>query len=228
MSFLFDTHVHTSESSTCGEISGADMVEYYKLNRYDGIVITDHFKPREDDRRFGGLPWKERVDGQWLGYENAKQHETADFTVLHGVEIRFKGYDNDYLVYGADKEFFYDHPEITETSVENFRKVINEYDGILLFQAHPFRNGMTVVKPHLLDGIEVYNGNASHNSRNSIANAWAELNMLRKLSGTDNHEPFRSTPGGIYFEERPTTEKQFAELVKSGKYELKLPRGIVK
>lgn len=226
--FLFDTHVHTEESSTCGEIPAKGMVEYYRLNRYDGIVITDHFKPFGEDTRYGKLDWKSRVDGQWLGYEIAKQYETKDFTVLHGTEIRFKGHSNDYLVFGADKQFFYDHPDITESSLENFRKVIDEYEGIMIFHAHPFRNGMTVVNPYLLDGIEVYNGNASHNSRNSLAYEWARLHGLKMISGSDCHEPFRSTPGGVYFEDRPTDEKMLVEMLKAGIYTLKTPGGIIK
>ena len=87
---------------------------------------------------------------------------------------------------------------------------------------------MTVVNPYLLDGIEVYNGNASHNSRNSVAYEWARLSGRLMLSGTDNHEPFRSTPGGVYFEERPKDEKQLVEMLRSQKYTLKMPGGIIK
>ena len=226
--FLFDTHVHTAESSTCGEIPAKDMVEYYRQNGYDGIIITDHFKPFGEDKRYGQLDWVGRVNGQWLGYEIAKECETEDFTVLKGVELRFKGHDNDYLVFGADKQFYLDHPDITETSLSHFRKVIDEYGDILIFHAHPFRNGMTVVNPYLLDGIEVYNGNASHNSRNSVAYEWAKASGRLMLSGTDNHEPFRSTPGGVYLEERPTDEKQLVKMIKEQKYKLKLPGCIIK
>ena len=40
---IFDMHIHTSESSPCGQICGDKVVEYYKKAGYDGIVITDHF-----------------------------------------------------------------------------------------------------------------------------------------------------------------------------------------
>lgn len=36
-------------------------------------------------------------------------------------------------------------------------------------QAHPFRNGLKIVDPKHLDGIETYNGNPRHDSRNEIA-----------------------------------------------------------
>ncbi|MBR6701895.1 MAG: PHP domain-containing protein, partial [Clostridia bacterium] len=42
MSFLFDIHIHTEESSKCGETSAAKVVERYKKLGYDGLCITDH------------------------------------------------------------------------------------------------------------------------------------------------------------------------------------------
>lgn len=219
--FLFDTHVHTSESSVCGKSTAAQQVAYYKKEGYDGFVITDHFKPRDADGKRGALPWNERVAIQWRGYEEAKKFETPDFTVLHGTEIRFKGYDNDYLVFGADKQFFYDNPEITETSIENFRKVTKEHGGILIFQAHPFRNHMTIINPLLVDGIEVYNGNSSHNSRNEIAMLWAEKNNMLKLSGSDCHREWEASPGGILFEEKPRNEAEFVDMIRKSQYKLK-------
>ena len=38
----FDLHVHTAETSKCGTISAPKLVDTYKANGYDGIVITDH------------------------------------------------------------------------------------------------------------------------------------------------------------------------------------------
>ena len=40
--YLFDTHVHTKESSSCGGVAAADIVARYKKLGYDGIIITDH------------------------------------------------------------------------------------------------------------------------------------------------------------------------------------------
>ena len=77
------------------------------------------------------------------------------------------------------------------------------------------------VRPELLDSIEVYNGNSSHNSRNDIALARAEKNGLRKLSGSDCHTPWMASPGGILLESRPKSDSEFAKMLLENRYELK-------
>jgi predicted metal-dependent phosphoesterase TrpH len=61
-------------------------------------------------------------------------------------------------------------------------------NGILFYQAHPFRNGITVVPPEALFGIEVLNTHPRHDSRNDIALAWAEKYGLHKIAGSDCHQ----------------------------------------
>ena len=41
--YLYDTHVHTSEGSACGQNTGAEMARAYQKAGYAGIVVTDHF-----------------------------------------------------------------------------------------------------------------------------------------------------------------------------------------
>ncbi len=218
---LFETHLHTDESSSCGQVPAQEQVAYYKRGGYDGIIVTDHFQPRDRDRISGKYDWEKRIELQHRGFEIAKQFETPDFTVLWGMEIRFKGFDNDYLVYGADREFFLEHPDLTESDIETFSRLVHEHGGIALFQAHPMRDDMTLVEPKLLDGIEVYNGNSSHNSRNEIAEHWADFHGLRKLSGSDCHTPWMAAPGGIRLERRPKDEKDFAQMLLNNEYKLK-------
>ena len=45
-------------------------------------------------------------------------------------------------------------------------------------QAHPFRTGLTREDPALLDGVEVFNGNARHDSHNDDALRFARENGL--------------------------------------------------
>ena len=61
-------------------------------------------------------------------------------------------------------------------------------NDILFYQAHPFRNRMTVVPPEHLFGIEVLNTHPRHDSRNDIALAWAEKYNLHKIAGSDCHQ----------------------------------------
>ena len=43
MSFRYETHMHTAETSACASARGAEQARRYKDEGYDGIIITDHF-----------------------------------------------------------------------------------------------------------------------------------------------------------------------------------------
>ena len=71
MSYIYETHLHTTAASACARSAGSEYISFYKNLGYDGIIVTDHF--------FNGnccvpenLPWEERVDIFCSGYEDAK------------------------------------------------------------------------------------------------------------------------------------------------------------
>ena len=41
--FLLDMHMHTKETSSCGEVPAAEVGRLYKEAGYQGIMITDHY-----------------------------------------------------------------------------------------------------------------------------------------------------------------------------------------
>lgn len=217
--YLFDTHIHTKEASSCSRVWAADIVNRYKKLGYDGLIITDHFSASQFKRH--GETYAEQVQKYLSGYRAAKEFETEDFHIILGMELRFLENDNDYLVYGFDEDFVINNDLTRYNDPEEFRPVI-EANNLIMFQAHPFRIGMTVIDPELLDGVEVYNGHGDHDSRNDIALKWAEKHGLRKLSGSDFHGNLSLEPGGVYFEEYLTDSKQVAEALRSGKYTLKV------
>ncbi|MBQ2775096.1 MAG: PHP domain-containing protein [Clostridia bacterium] len=224
--YLFEMHAHTSQSSTCGEKTAEDVVDIFKSLGYDGIVITDHMN-QSTINKAGNVSWKEKVDHFLNGYRTAKKLETKNFKVLLGMEIRFTENDNDYLVYGIDEEFIYSHEDLNLIpNMKTFRKIADK-NGFIVFQAHPFRLGMTTVNPKLLDGVEVYNAHPNHNSSNDIANAWANKYSLRKTSGSDYHGPIGEHPGGLYFEEKIESEQQLVSALRNNKYRLRTD-GIIK
>ena len=169
---------------------------------------------------------------EWLASEmcisrgqlNRRVKAVADaegLRVYYGAEIQFFENDNDYLVYGFDEEFVVNNDLTRYNNPEEFRPVV-EANNLIIYQAHPFRIGMTVTDPELLDGVEVYNGHGDHYSRNKIANKWADLHSLRKLSGSDFHGNLTLEPGGVYFDEYYTDSKQVAKALRDGKYSLKI------
>ena len=43
MSYLYETHCHTKESSACGLATADEMIAAYHQKGYRGVIITDHF-----------------------------------------------------------------------------------------------------------------------------------------------------------------------------------------
>jgi hypothetical protein len=137
------------------------------------------------------------------GWRKARLAAPDGFHVLLGMEINFYENGNDYLVYGLDESFLYKHEDLLHMGIELFSNLSRD-SGLLLYQAHPFRNQMTIVNPALLDGVEIHNGNPRHNSRNDIAAAWAQKYQLKTIGGSDFHEFEDAARGGITITERIT------------------------
>ncbi len=216
--FLFDTHIHTKEASSCSRVYAEDIVKRYKELGYKGLCITDHVSVHQFSKH--GATYEEQVEKYLSGYRNAKKFETDDFHIILGMEIRFLENDNDYLVFGFDEEFVKNHDMIHFENPEQFRPFAEEHN-LIIYQAHPFRIGMTVVDRQYLDGVEVYNGHGDHNSSNDVAFKWAEKYSLRKLSGSDFHGNLSLEPGGVFFEEYLTDSYQVADALRNEKYRLK-------
>ena len=43
--YLYDPHTHTSETSKCGHLFAAEVVDRYVRNGYSGLVVTHHLPP---------------------------------------------------------------------------------------------------------------------------------------------------------------------------------------
>lgn len=211
-SYIFDTHVHTSETSPCGKIDGAMVSRLYKNAGYHGIVITDHYY----DGYFNSLKirnWEDKVEYFLQGYRNAyKEGQKIGLNVLLGIEIRFTENFNDYLVYGIDEEFLVENPMLYKLGLREFKKLIKGTDA-LIYQAHPYRLLISPANPQYLDGVEVFNGNPRHNSRNHRALKFANENNLKMISGSDFHQNQDLAIGGIILPENPETSIEFSGLL---------------
>lgn len=193
--YLFETHLHTAGVSTCARVSAEQAMPLYKQAGYAGVVVTDHINSSTFSL-MRHASWKRKMDHFLRGYRRCKVFEDAHFTVLLGAELRFHGSGNDYLVYGLTEDFLYRNRRIPAMNPATFHRLAQK-EGLLFVQAHPFRNGLNVVDPKHLDGIETYNGNPRHDSRNDIAGAWARKFGLLETSGSDFHEYEDLARGGV-------------------------------
>ena len=219
MNNLFDLHVHTSESSGCGKVCAADVVERYIGLGYDGICITDHMN-NHNAKKYGNT-YEEKAEAFLKGYRAAKAAAGDRLTVILGMEIRFADYDNDYLIFGLTEDFVMNHDMLGFAELEEFRPFADE-NGLCVIQAHPFRKNMCIVSPRLLDGMEVYNGHGGHDSRNEIAYRWAEKYDLRMTSASDFHRETGMEPGGVYFDRKPKDSNDVRNMLMNREYKLKI------
>ncbi len=215
MEYRYETHLHTCQGSGCGRSTGAEHARYYKEMGYQGIIVTDHF--------FGGntavpgdLPWKERIDWFCSGYEDAlSEGQKIGLDVFFGWE---QGYDGDeYLVYGLDKQWLLDHPEVENWTRREQLEGVHRAGGCVI-QAHPFRDRAYIPKILLArqfcDGIEVANsGNEPYND--ACAMAYAREYGFVTTAGSDNHLSPARTLMGIALAEKLGSMQEFAALVRS-------------
>jgi len=216
--FKTELHCHSNDVSACARVDVDTIVKRYTEGGYTSLVLTNHL----GDFTYNHLQatsWDNLVDSFVGGYKKLKDAAEGKLNIMLGMELRFKGSSNDYLVFGPDEKFLREHPFIYDMKVWDFHKLCQE-NGYLLIQAHPFRNGMTVNAPWDIDGVEIFNGHKGHDSRNDIAKMWADKFKLIKTSGTDFHYADVPTNAGIMTEREITSMAQLVEVIKGGSYTL--------
>lgn len=220
--YLIDIHVHTAETSNCGQTPAAETVRLYHSLGYNGIMVTDHLHSYTKKRHNSDVAWDDLIDFFLTGYKNACEEakNIPGFKVYLGCELRFKDYDNDYLVFGLSEDKLRKLKGIQYYETEEGIKLVQSM-GCTVIQAHPFRDGMTVIEPGLTDGIEIHNGHKGHDSRNEIAARWAEMHDFKiRTAGTDFHGE-HDPNSGIYVNKMPADEKELQQVLINGEFELK-------
>lgn len=215
MAYLYETHMHTCQGSLCGRSTGKEHADYYKSLGYQGIIVTDHF--------FGGntavdrkLPWDAKVEAFCRGYEDAlEEGKKIGLDVFFGWEQGFG--EDEYLIYGLDKQWLLRHPEIERCSRQRQMELVHEGGGCVV-QAHPFRmrhEYMRYIRLGLMycDGVEAANaGNRPVNDR--YAYAYAREFHLPMIAGSDNHYSRPEQPFfGVELENKLDSIGDFVKLI---------------
>ena len=223
MSFKTELHCHSGVVSACGHLSPERLVERYTEAGYSTLVITDHLS--RDTFNYGNYgghdDWNAKVDFFLRSHELLEKAAAGKLHILQGMEVRInKHAAADYLVYGVTEEFLRSHTDLLAYHFKDFAAAVREA-GMLLIQAHPFRNHMVVTVPDLLDGMEVFNGTHTHSPfRNEIAAQWADHYHMIKTSGSDLHSEAMRISGGIETDMPITTNEQLLSVLRSGNYRL--------
>ena len=217
MPYLYETHLHTSQASACGRSLGREYIKYYKDLGYTGIIVTDHFY-RSSTAINQSLPWRKWVEAFCRGYEDAREEGGRQgLDVFFGWEETFHG--DDYLVYGLDKEWLFQHPEVCRWTLKEQFQQVRFYGGCVV-HAHPFRQSYYIGSIRLsshVDAVEAGNGG---NQRSFDALAWAYAKKINVpvTAGSDIHRAsdiYRDSIFGVYLSKKMKTIGDYVQAIRN-------------
>lgn len=212
-----ETHCHTTEVSCCARVPAETIVDKYAGAGYKYLFITDHYNPSTAARgNWARENWDDAIDFYEHGYRLAKERaKGTGLTVLQGMELTL-GYDpdiglgNDFLVYGFDRAFLTDNPFLFDLTYGQFGELARAH-GLLVFQAHPYRNDFKPVEPVFYDGIEIVNAHPRHFSHNMMAYNFASEHGLYTIGGSDTHAEEDVGRGGVMLPSGIETPRDFVQ-----------------
>lgn len=206
--YRYETHLHTLPVSKCAKAGVQESLQVYKDMGYAGVFITNHFIDGNiniDRER----PYEERIRFYFSDYEAAKSiGKELGIDVFCGVEMSYKG--TDFLVYGLDKDWFLQHPEIEAMKKSTELQFLMDA-GALIIQAHPYREAGYIdhirLFPRHVHGVEVHNA-TQNEFRNDMARHYADAYGLLHFAGSDNHRGSDTQHFGGMESETPITDEQ--------------------
>ena len=215
--YRIEMHAHTTPISPCSEIPPATMAQIYSDKGYDAVVIANHFTPDN----VGKMPKNEAIDWYYGAVKETEEFaKKTGLKVFLGIEIRFTENHNDYLIYGADRDTLSVCYDYLDRGVQAFREEVDLGESVFL-QAHPFRNGMELCEPRLLDGIETFNMHPHHNSRVAVASRYAKENGFPiQSAGSDFHHLNlgHEAVSALRTKVMPENSYDIAKILRSGDY----------
>ena len=219
--YKYETHLHTLPVSKCAKSFVDDTLTFYASEGYDGVFITNHFLDGNINIDCD-VPYEEKINFYFFDYENGVEiGKKIGLRVFQGVEMSYKG--TDFLVYGLDKQWYLDHPEIMDMEKSTELPYLMKH-GALVVQAHPYREASYIdhirLYPRCVEAVEVINGNRKP-LENDMAAAYASAYGLCRTAGTDNHQG-RATRhlAGMISDTPIANESDFISRVRAGSMEL--------
>lgn len=217
--FKTETHLHVCEVSLCARLSAADMVKLYHEAGYKTLIVSDHFD-KGYFQTLGDLPWEKKIDQFFSGYQTAKEEaEKFCMNVLLSTEIQLANSRNHYLLYGINKAFFVECPNILDMSIETFYPYAKER-GVTVVQAHPYRDNVCTPTPEFVDAFEVHNSNPRHENYSKKAIEMALNHKKPMTAGSDAHRLEDIAHSGVITENEIDTVEKYVSALLNG--ELKI------
>ena len=195
---LIDLHAHSSGISKCCRIPFEEVLKQALDNGIDGIVLTNHYqKSYVKDGKFDEFAEKYIKE-----YINAKEYgDSIGCRVLFGIEVTMELYPNVHmLIYGVDTVFLKNNLDVFDKTQKELYTLVKSCGGVLV-QAHPFRNGTTVLDTDFLDGIEINCHPLYDSSHSKEVLEIGERNRLIVTCGGDFHADTYRPKCGMFLPE---------------------------
>lgn len=215
--YLYETHLHTYPVSKCAKVGVKEMLEFYKQLEYAGVFITNHFIDGNINYDKTAA-YEEKIEFYFSDYEEAvRLGREIGISVFLGVECSYKG--TDFLVYGLDKAWFLEHPEIEGMKKSQVLSLMAEH-GAFIVQAHPFREASYIdhirLFPRHVHGVEICNASRPE-FENAMALHYAKRYGLIPFAGSDNHFGAKQAAlAGMQSQTPISDEREFISKIKSG------------
>ena len=156
------------------------------------------------------------------GYEEAKKTgDKIGLQVFFGWEETYEG--QDFLIYGLDKQWMIEHPEMEYWTIKEQFQEINDAGGMVI-HAHPFRDRPYIPEirlfPNYVNGVEIFNAK-NNQDENDQAYMYAKKYNLPMTAGADNHH-IPIVNSGIDVMKKFNSEKDYVNLIKNN-----LPKDLI-
>lgn len=192
---LIDLHAHSSGISRCCQIPFEEVLRQALSVGIDGIALTNHYqKSYVTDGTY--TKFAEKYIEEF--YSAHKYGEKIGCRVFFGIELTTEKYPNVHmLIYGTEPEFLIKHPTLFDATQQELYRTVKENGGILV-QAHPFRNGTSVLNTDFLDGVEINCHPIYKKSYSEELTEIARKNRLILTCGGDYHADTYRPKCGMY------------------------------
>ena len=204
-----DPHVHTKGISLCSRVNYRDAIDEKKRAGYDALVLTNHCQPwyyQEHER----LDWVQKFLTE---YNQAKNYGRAQgLKVFLGVEVSVSvPHWCDFLLYGVNEDFFYSSRSLFDLSQSQLFEYCN-LNGVVMVQAHPFREGHSPADPEFMHGVEI-NLRPLDFLKREMVEEFAKKHNLLITCGSDYHSVLQDEFGGMIIPDSITDSFEMAKFL---------------
>jgi len=219
-----ETHCHTKGGSSCADAADDVLIRKYVDAGYGGVVITNHIS-RGSYAYHCGETHADKVRFYFSLIENMREKFAPhNVKVFCGAEVRTlpqngAKYGEEFMLYGITERLMRDTaPLFTFSQEELFR--FAEKHGLFMFQTHPYREGVCVMNPKFMHGVEVFNGHFHHVNNNALAEIFRSEHGLIGLSGTDFYHDDQPLTAGIYVPESVCSDSRLIDFIFKNEFEI--------